>query len=86
MYLSDYTKGNPERLGCNGVSRPALLDAKITTVDCTAVVTDEGVVEHSYYLDGYVTDDIRRSTDGVAPNDAIRSRHATGSFGNLWAL
>lgn len=86
MYISDYTKGNPERLGCNGVSRPALLNAKVHTVDCTPVVEDQGLVEHSYYLDGYVNDDIRLSTDGVAFDDARRRRRKKGEWGNLWEM
>ncbi len=86
MYLSDYTKGNPERLGCNGAARPALLNTKVNTVDCTPVVTDEGIVEHSYYLDGYVNDDIRMSTDGVAFDDARRRRKKKGDWPNLWEM
>ena len=86
MYISDYTKGNPERLGHNGVARPALLNTKVNTVDCTPVVTDEGIVEHSYYLDGYVSDDIRMSTDGVAFDDARRRRKKKGDWPNLWEM
>lgn len=86
MYISDYTKGNPERLGCDGAARPALLNAKIQTVDCTPVVEDQGIVEHSYYLDGYVNDDIRMSTDGVVFDDARRRRKKKGDWPNLWEM
>jgi len=86
MYLSDYTKGNPERLGCNGVARPALLNNKVNTVDCTPVVQDEGLVEHSYYLNGLVNDDIRLSTDGVPFEDLLRDRAKKGDWPNLWVM
>jgi esterase/lipase superfamily enzyme len=48
MYVSDYTKGNPERLGCTGAARPTLLHHKISQIDCTPVAS--GKVEHSYNL------------------------------------
>lgn len=86
MYISDYTKGNPDRLGCNGVACPALLNAKVHTVDCTPVVVEQGVVEHSYYLDGYVSDDIRMSTDGVAFDNVVRRRKKKGDWANLWEM
>jgi esterase/lipase superfamily enzyme len=86
MYISDYTKGNPERLGCDGVARPALLNAKINTVDCGPVVKGEGLVEHSYYLNGYINDDIRQSTDSVAFDDKKRRRKKKGDWPNLWVM
>jgi len=86
MYVSDYTKGNPERLGCDGASRPALLNSKINTVDCTLVVKGEGLVGHSYYLNGFVNDDIRLSTDGAAFDDARRIRKKQGDWPNLWVM
>lgn len=86
MYVSDYTKGNPERLGGNGAARPALLNAKVQTVDCTPIVEEEGLVEHSYYLDGHVTDDIRQSCDGVAADSKSRRRRKKGDWPNLWEM
>lgn len=76
MYVSDYTKGNPDRLGCAGASRPFLLHNKVHQVDCTPVV--EGIVEHSYYLCGNVNRDIRLSIDGIPFDlrDEIRARSA----------
>lgn len=86
MYVSDYTKGNPDRLGNDGVARPTLLNAKVHTVDCSPVVKSEGLIEHSYYLVGYVTDDIRLSTDGAEFDDRQRRRKRKGDWPNLWLL
>lgn len=85
MYVSDYTKGNPERLGTNGAAHPTLLHNKINQVDCTPVVT-AGFVEHSYYIDGLVNADIRLSTDGCAPGDPRRKRRLMGSQPNVWQM
>lgn len=86
MYVSDYTKGNPERLGCDGPSRPALVNCKVNTVDCTPIVNGQGMVEHSYYLNGLVNDDIRLSTDDVPFDDPIRHREKKDSWPNLWVM
>ena len=86
MYVSDYTKGNPERLGCDGASHPTLLNVKVHQVDCTPIIQDEGLVEHSYYLNGYVNDDIRLSTDGVALDSPMRRRFMKGVWPNLWEM
>ena len=86
MYVSDYTKGNPERLGSNGAARPGHLHHKVNQVDCTAVVRGEGLVEHSYYQMGYVNADIRLSMDGAALDDLRRKRVKNAQWGNVWAL
>ena len=54
LHVSDYTKGNPDRLGSNGAVRAVALPDKVEQIDCSAIV--KGFVEHSYYLDGRVTD------------------------------
>jgi esterase/lipase superfamily enzyme len=84
MHISDYTKGNPERLGGNGAARPSLLHNKVHQLDCTPVVT--GLVEHSYYLEGWVNDDIRRSVEGWPQDDARRRRGRKGEAANVWAM
>ena len=38
LRVSDYTKGNPDRLGQRGAARPQALHQKIYQVDCSAVV------------------------------------------------
>lgn len=86
MYVSDYTKGNPERLGCDGASRPALLNSKINIIDCTPVVKGEDLTEHSYYQTGHVNDDIRLSTDGIEFDDQQRRRKKKGDWPNLWEM
>lgn len=84
MVVSDYTKGNPERLGGGGAAHPALLHAKIHQVDCTPIV--RGVVEHSYYLSGHVNADIRASIDGWAHEDRRRRRLRDTNLPNVWTM
>jgi esterase/lipase superfamily enzyme len=85
MYISDYTKGNPERLGTNGAARPSLLHNKVSQIDCSPVV--KGVVEHSYYLCGNVNADIRASIDGVPTDDQQkRKRVRSDTLQNVWSM
>lgn len=85
MYVSDYTKGNPERLGLAGAARPSLLHNKIQQIDCSTIVT--GFVEHSYYLSGRVNEDIRQSVMGVAQDDRKRNRALRGNaWPNVWVM
>ena len=72
LHVSDYTKGNPDRLGTAGAAHPSWLHHKIHQVDCSDTVS--GVVEHSYYLTGRINKDIRQSIAGVAQSDKRRSR------------
>jgi esterase/lipase superfamily enzyme len=85
MYVSDYTKGNPERLGTNGAAHPTLLHNKVHQVDCTPVVT-AGFIEHSYYLDGAINGDIRLGIDGAAPDDPRRRRKLVTNLANVWQM
>jgi esterase/lipase superfamily enzyme len=82
MYFSDYTKGNPDRLGNAGAARPQVLHNRIHQVDCSFIVS--GPVEHSYYLWDIVSDDIRYSIEGKAFDDAVRNRKR--KEGNTWLL
>lgn len=84
MVVSDYTKGNPERLGGAGAARPSLLHNKVEQIDCTPIVS--GVAEHSYYLSGHVNADIRQSIDGVAADDPRRRRLADPAAANVWHM
>lgn len=84
MVVSDYTKGNPERLGSGGAARPSLLHNKIHQVDCSSIV--HGIVEHSYYLVGYTSADIRHSIDGLAQDDNRRRRVRDPHLGNVWKM
>lgn len=84
MYVSDFTKGNPERLGTNGASRPALAHNKVQQVDCSEVV--HGLVEHSYYLDGWCNLDIRHGIEGLAAGDPARHRSLKGELSNVWKI
>ncbi len=84
MMVSDYTKGNPERLGTAGAAHPALLHNKIQQIDCAPVVT--GLVEHSYYLSGFPNADIRLSIDGLPQDDRRRRRVRDGNLANVWSM
>ena len=84
MVVSDYTKGNPERLGSGGAARPSLLHNKVHQVDCTPVVS--GLVEHSYYLSGCINADIRQSIDNVPYNDPQRRRSRDLTQPNVWKI
>ncbi len=84
LHVSDYTKGNPERLGTNGAARPANIHSKIHQIDCSPVVG--GLVEHSYYLWGNVNRDLRLSLAGV-PLDAERAhRDRSPRARNAWVM
>jgi len=47
LKVSDYTKGNPDRLGHDGPNKPHEVSAKVVLVDASAVVG--GIAEHSYH-------------------------------------
>lgn len=84
LVVSDFTKGNPDRLGSNGPARPAVVHNKIHQVDCTPIV--KGLTEHSYYLVGHVNADIRMSMDGLQHDDPRRRRNRVGLMGNQWEM
>jgi len=82
MYISDYTKGNVDRLGHNGSARPSLLHNKVSQVNCSKVVG--GITEHSYYLWATVNEDIRQSIDDIADGDELRKRAPQSA--QVWRL
>ena len=84
VFISHYTKGNPERLGHNGPAHPALLHNKVHSVNCTPIVT--GLIEHSYYQDGKVNQDIRLSIAAVPFDAPIRQRVRDRDLPNVWSM
>tara|TARA_R110000744_G_scaffold158230_4_gene274214 strand:- start:251 stop:1378 length:1128 start_codon:yes stop_codon:yes gene_type:complete len=82
MYISDYTKGNTDRLGHNGSARPLQLHNKVSQVNCSDIVG--GITEHSYYLWATVNDDIRKSIDDIAYDDSARKRKSKSA--QVWRL
>lgn len=72
MYISDYTKGNIDRLGHKGAARPLQLHNKVSQLDCSDIVF--GITEHSYYLWATVNEDIRQCIDDIDNNDSTRKR------------
>jgi len=77
MYIGDYTKGHPDRLGHVGTSNPYTISKKINQVRCTPVVS--GMVEHSYYLWHRVNNDIRQNIDNLPLTDGRRHIKQDGS-------
>lgn len=49
LAASDLTKGNPDRLGHDGPSKPHQIPAKVVIVDASDVV--KGINEHSYHVE-----------------------------------
>lgn len=84
LHGSDYTKGNPDRLGTNGPARPGLVHNKVHSVDCSSAV--RGFMEHSYYLNGLPNHDIRCSIADVALNDKVRGRIQDRDLPNVWRM
>jgi esterase/lipase superfamily enzyme len=84
LVVSDYTKGNPDRLGSTGAAHPLQLHRKIDQIDCTPLV--KGLVEHSYFLNGFVNADIRQSIDGVTQDEKVRRRVRHATMANVWTM
>lgn len=84
LRVSDYTKGNPDRLGTYGAAHLTQLHEKVLQVNCSAIVG--GLVEHSYYLDGDVNDDIRMTLADVSADDTGRRRSRTDGTRNAWEM
>lgn len=80
LHGSDYTKGNPDRLGTNGAGNPLQVHQKIFQIDCSGDIV-QGMLEHGYYLKGRINADIRKSIDNVPQDDPGRSRKP-GRFPN----
>ena len=52
LHVSDWTKGNPDRLGKSGPANPERVPNNVTVVNCSKVITDKGDVDlttHQYY-------------------------------------
>jgi len=84
LRVSDYTKGNPERLGQRGAARPQALHQKIYQVDCSAIVS--GLTQHSYYTNGMIAIDIRKALQGQLPDGAARGLRQLGPAPNMFAF
>ncbi len=81
LRVSDYTKGNPDRLGQRGAARLPLVHQKIQQVDCQRVVS--GLTQHSYYANGVVNNDIVKNIQGLNAGTAERLLAAAGGP-NAW--
>jgi esterase/lipase superfamily enzyme len=81
---SDITKGNPDRLGTNGIANTSQTHSEVSQIDCSEIV--EGFMEHSYYLKGRINTDIRMSLDNVAQDAAERSRQHPTRIPNVYTM
>ena len=73
LVISDWTKGNPDRIGSEGPRRPYDLPGKVSVVDCTDVVG--GFQEHRYHVNNeFVVADIRAVLNGER-SERIIHRH-----------
>lgn len=84
LKISDYTKGNPDRLGQRGAARPQVLHQKVYQVDCAALVS--GLTQHSYYTNGRVARDIRLALQGLTPAERGLQRSSSGLAANTWTF
>lgn len=85
LHISSTTKNSAERLGLNGPARMAVLHRKIHHINCSDIV-EEGITEHSYYLNGLVNNDIRRSINGVPQSARNEYRDPDNIKPNVWWL
>lgn len=82
---SDYTKGNPDRLGTSGAANHLLIHRKVYQIDCSGDIV-KGLIEHSYYLKGRINADIRMSLDNI-PQDNLKKRsRKPGEFPHLYQM
>jgi esterase/lipase superfamily enzyme len=85
LHISDLTKGNPERLGSTGSARPAAVHSKVHQINCCDVAL--GAVQHGYFLNGAVNDDIVQSIADVGQSSVpTRRRKAHPTTANAWRL
>jgi esterase/lipase superfamily enzyme len=87
LHVSDWTKGNPDRLGKSGPRRPEKVPANVTVVNCSKVITQKQVTDpedvelgdvsettHNYYRnDDTVRRDIVQVLKGLS-DDLIDNR------------
>lgn len=71
LMISDYTKGNPDRLGAGGPRNSRALPDKVTVVNCEPVVdSSQDIQAHQYYrIEGRVRKDVLDVLNDVAPAD-----------------
>lgn len=71
LMISDFTKGNPDRLGAGGPRNSRALPDKVTVVDCEPVVdSSKDIQAHQYYrLEGRVRGDVIDVLNDVSPAD-----------------
>ena len=73
MAISDLTKGNPERLGKEGLELAFNVPAKVCQIDCSRVI--DGLTEHDYYRENKtVIADLEAVFSGK-DNDEMANRH-----------
>ena len=82
LRVSDFTKGNPDRLGQRGAARPQVLHQKMMQMDCSTLVA--GLTQHSYYANGRIARDIRLALQGLPPDAPERGLVRLAGAPNMW--
>lgn len=69
LLISDFTKGNPDRLGASGPRNSRLLPDKVSVVNCESVLRfKDDPTGHQYYrLDDTVKQDVLAAIAGIQP-------------------
>jgi len=83
LWLSDNTKGNPDRLGRSGPHNSATIPDSIDVVDCSDI--DTSITQHHYYLETKVYEDMRRVISG-ATYDVFEGKRKWQPGRNRWRL
>ena len=75
LIVSDFTKGNPDRLGAGGPRNSRALPDKVSVVNCEPVLSfkDDPTGHHYYRLDSTVKQDVLAVLSGIEPQD-IKTR------------
>jgi esterase/lipase superfamily enzyme len=75
LIVSDFTKGNPDRLGAGGPRNSRALPDKVSVVNCESVLSfKDDPTGHQYYrLDQTVKQDVLAVLSGIEPQD-IKTR------------
>lgn len=71
LTISEFTKGNPDRLGASGPRNARLLPDKVSVVNCEAINgSEDDITGHQYYrLDPIVKQDVIAVLNGAPPHN-----------------
>jgi esterase/lipase superfamily enzyme len=80
LAISDYTKGNPDRLGHKGPRKPLDVPTGVVLVDCSEAVNNPLNSEHGYFTDNnLIRADIVATLKGVMEADISNRKYVPSS-------